>query len=323
MRILITGGFGYVGGRVARHLQQAGHQVILGSRSSRKSPPWLPMAEVAQTDWNDVRSLKQACEGVDVVIQAAGMNAQDCVADPLAALEVNGIAVARLIVAAVESKVARLVYISTAHVYASPLVGIITEETCPRNWHPYSTSHLVGENVVLGACQRGEIEGIVLRLSNAFGAPVEKNANCWMLLVNDLCQQAAKTERMVLRTNGLQQRDFIPLAAVCQVIEQVSTIDFKSLAFNVFNVFNVGSGRSQSLLEMAKLVQKRCGVVLGCEPELQADASTTDEMQEMLVFRPSRLNAVGISASVNNNIEIDDLLVFCQASSSRNQGAST
>src|SRR3546814_17036700 len=93
------------------------------------------------------------------------MNAQNCAANPVEALEFNGVATARLVQAAARVGIRRFIYLSTAHVYCAPLTGTITEDTCPRNLHPYATSHLAGENAVLSAVQAGEISGMVLRLS--------------------------------------------------------------------------------------------------------------------------------------------------------------
>ncbi len=315
MRILITGGHGFVGGRLGQHFHQVGHQIILGSRALTGRPDWLPHAEVAQIDWHDSRALEQICGGVDVVIQAAGMNAQDCAADPVAALEFNGLATARLLGAASRAGVKRFIYLSTAHVYASPLVGRITEDTCPRNLHPYATSHLAGENAVLSISQRGQIEGIVLRLSNAFGAPLHKDVNCWMLLVNDLCMQAVQNGKIVLRSSGLQQRDFIAMTEVCRVVEHLSCRDFDA---PVPNVFNLGAGKSQSVLEMAQLIQRRCRRVLGFEPELQRPEMGADERHERLEYRTDRLAKMDINVSLDNNNEIDSLLAYVQASSNQN-----
>lgn len=316
MRILITGGFGYIGGRLGQHLQQAGHQIVLGSRNASSPPDWLPQAEVVQTDWDDRRALEQACSGVDVVIHAAGMNVQDCAADPVSALEFNGLATARLLVAASRAGVKRFVYLSTAHVYASPLVGSITEDTCPRNLHPYATSHLAGEYAVLSASQCGQIEGIVLRMSNAFGAPAHPDVNCWMLLVNDLCRQAARNRKLVLRSSGLQSRDFVSILEACRVIEYLSCHHFESA---IQGIFNVGSGVSQSVLEMAKLIQQRSKLVLGFKPELLRPEKGSDDKHEMLEFRPDRLTKMGINIGLDNNMEIDKLLAFCQASYSQNR----
>jgi UDP-glucose 4-epimerase len=317
MRILITGGFGFIGGRLGQYLQQNWHQVILGSRKASCPPEWLPHAEVAQINWGDSRSLKQVCSRVDVVIHAAGMNAQDCASDPVAALEFNGLETARLVAAASQVGVKRFIYLSTAHVYASPLVGTITEETCPRNLHPYATSHLAGEHAVLSAKQRGQIEGIVLRLSNAFGAPVHKDVNCWTLLVNDLCMQAVETRKLVLQTSGLQQRDFVGMTEVCRVVEHLAA---GSVSSTQPCIFNVGSGMSQSVFAMAQSIQQRCAQVLGFDPVLQHVQGEAVEPPQMLSYRVDNSAELCIKSDFLDNLaEIDSLLRFCQSTFTRKQ----
>jgi UDP-glucose 4-epimerase len=309
MRVLITGGFGYIGGRLGQYLHQAGQQIILGSRNPDSLPNWLSNVEVANTDWNDVSSLEQACHGVDIVIQAAGLNAQECAADPVAALAINGLATARLIASATRAGVKRFIYLSTAHIYASPLMGIISEDTCPNNLHPYATSHVAGESAVLGANQRKEIEGLVLRLSNVFGAPAHKDVNCWMLLANDLCKQAVQTRQLVLRSSGLQKRDFIAMADVCRAIEHLSVC-----ARDVFsdNVINIGSGVSQSVIQMAYFIQQRCFVLFGYEPTLEFPSFGGCENTEMFEYNTDRLTELGLGLGMVNELEIDRLLTFCK-----------
>jgi len=311
VRVLITGGLGFIGGRLAQHFQQNGDQVILGSRKASAAPVWLPDAEVALVEWDDGLGLERICGGVDVVIHAAGVNAQDCAADPIAALEFNGLVTARLVAAANRAGVQRFIYLSTAHVYGSPLVGTITEETCPHNLHPYATSHLAGEQAVLSASQRGPIQGIVLRLSNVFGAPAHKDVNCWMLLVNDLCRQALQTNKMVLLSSGSQLRDFISMEQVCSVIEKLSIQEICALPTNILNV---GSGVSQSVLEMARLIQHRCKLFSGIKPELSCQEKGNNEKPEVLEFRLTRLEKMGIVVDFDNKVEIDRLLAFCQVS---------
>lgn len=293
------------------HFEQAGHQIVLGSRNPVSSRVCLTQAEVVKTDWNDARALEQICSGVDVVMHAAGMNAQDCAADPVAALDFNGVATARLVAAASRAGVKRLVYLSTAHVYVSPLGGTITEETCPRNLNPYATSHLAGENAVFSASQHGEIQGIVLRLSNAFGAPVHKDVNCWTLLVNDLCKQAVQTRKLVLQSSGLQQRDFISMTEVSRVAEYLAVGHGASMQASIFNV---GAGVSQSVLEMAQLIQQRCVQILGFEPVLQRVQPEVDEQHARLIYQVSRLAEINFNVCPDNIKEIDQLLNFCELS---------
>jgi len=310
MRILITGGFGYLGGRIALSLFENGHQVVLGSRKKQSTPNWLPRSEVVKLIWDDKDALTEACRNADVVIHAAGMNAQDCTEDPVAALKFNGVATARLAEAACKAVVNQLIYLSTAHVYSNPLQGTVSEETCPHNSHPYATSHLAGESTVLHAHNQKLIRNVkVLRLSNAFGRPLHKDVNCWSLLVNDLCRQAVTTGEMTLRSNGTQVRDFISLYDVCSVVEHL--IKKKANHYN-HHILNVGFGKSMSVLEMAKVIQVRCNVVLGFDPILTHSNNEPCEQQERFEFCLDRLANLGIPLEGKINYEIDDLLLRCK-----------
>lgn len=309
MRILITGGFGFVGGRVAQALSKAGHEVTLASRAQRLVPDWLPSARSVQWGWELPIELRALCAGFDVLIHAAGMNASECFDDPPGALEVNGLATARLVHAAALAGVKRFIYLSTAHVYSSPLKGSISESSCPNNLHPYATSHLAGEHAVLHVGSQGLLHGIVLRLSNAFGAPVEKNVNCWMLLANDLCLQATKHKELVLRTQGMQQRDFVAMDTVCSAIVFLAT---SSVSQAGQEVFNVGAGRSTSVLQMAQLVQQRCSAVLGFTPTLIIPQDAAQERSEPLSYCVEKLRDRGCHLPGDYQEELDQLLVFCR-----------
>jgi UDP-glucose 4-epimerase len=239
------------------------------------------------------------------------MNAQECSADPLAALEFNGVATARLLEAAVRQRVTRFIYLSTAHVYASSLTGVITEETWPVSLHPYATSNRAGEDVVRAAHQRGEVEGIVIRLSNAFGAPAHKDVNCWMLLINDLCRQAVTSRRMVLRSTGLQRRDFVPMTDACRAIGRLLHLPVQDLSKDVVNV---GGEWAPTVWDVACLVQERCAAFLGSRPELTRMPSAIGETSADLEYRLDVLRQTGFRLASDRVAEIDRLLEFCNAS---------
>ena len=308
MRILITGGFGFIGGRLAQYLHYAGHQIVIGSRKAGYNPVWLPQAEVVLTDWNDYSSFEQICSKVDVVIHAAGLNAQECFLDPVRALEVNCMTTARLVSAANLVGVSQFIYLSTAHIYANPLAGIITEDTCPRNLHSYATSHLAGENIVLSANMHSLIKGIVIRLSNAFGTPVHSNVNCWMLLINDLCRQAVETRKLVLRSNGLQKRDFITLHDTVRCVEHLITLP-KIKCGN--GLFNLGGENTQSIHEITTLVAARCEMILGFTPIIERVEANNDNQVLSLEYNIAKLKRIGFSLQNQINYEIDSLLNFC------------
>jgi len=309
-RILITGGFGYVGGRLSQFLSsRTDYEIVLGSRQQFEPPNWLRQAGVVRTEWDSPSGLQKICEGVNAVVHVAGMNAQDSAADPVAALEFNGAATGRLLQAAIRQGVKRFIYLSTAHVYGSPLLGVITEEACPISLHPYATSHRAGEDIVRAAHQRCEIEGIVIRLSNAFGTPAHKDANCWTLLVNDLCRQAVMTQCMVLRSSGSQRRDFITLTDTCRAIRHLLELANDKLGDGLFNV---GGAWSPTIWELSLALREFAiqklhkAVQISRLPGEQEDAPSAD-------FCINKLLQTGFSLSANHKAEVDLLLDFCIA----------
>ena len=312
MRILITGGFGLIGGRLAQHFSNRGHHVILGSRKVNDSRVYQNLeVEVLQTCWNDMNKLINICSGVDVIIHTAGMNAQDCANDFVAALMTNGLATASILSAAINQNVRKFLYFSTAHVYNSSLVGIINETNCPKNFHPYATSHRAGEDVVIAAHRENLIEGVVLRLSNGFGAPIHPGVNCWMLLVNNLCRQAVETKRVVLKTNGLQMRNFIPLQEICYAVDFIIQSPIQQKCKEAAGLINLGSNKSVSVLEMALLIQSRCKMILGFEPKLICGSQNFDKNNSELDYRIDNLRNMGYDPTIEPHQEIDNLLIYC------------
>ena len=212
--------------------------------------------------------------------------------------------------AARSAKVKKFIYFSTAHIYSKTLSGVITENSCPNNLHPYATSHLAGENAVLSICKSGSTQATVIRLANAFGRPVNKEANCWTLLVNDLCRQAVETQTLELKTGGSQYRNFICLNDVCRLIDFLCTLNRES---KQSAILNVGSSKSQTVIEMAQLIQERSNQVLGVNPILKYPYEGLYISQERLEYLSLNLDSIGAAALGSGNInEIDELLQYCK-----------
>jgi len=306
MRILITGGFGFVGGRLSVHLAQAGHQIVLGSRNASSPPFWLPQAEVAQIVWDDLYSLERACDRANIVIHAAGMNVTDSESNSTEALKVNGLSTAKLLDSAISSGVEKFLYISTGHVYKSPLTGNVQETNKLENIHPYASSHRAGEDMVRYAHQQQLIDGIVTRLSNGYGAPMHKKVDCWMLLVNDLCRQAVESGKMVLKSSGVQRRDFIPMSSVCKILSSFFTKEKQTIGDGIFNV---GSGQSMTVWEMACLAKNRCEKQLN--QKISLSRTGTSNKTTDLLYSIKKLDNAGIAIKADHVSEIDMLVAFC------------
>ena len=157
-----------------------------------------------------------------------------------------------------------------------------------------------------------KIQGAVLRLTNAFGAPVHRDANCWSLLINGLCRQVVEEGKMTLLSPGFQRRDFIEMSAVCCIIEEI--INRRS-EVEIPGTINISLGVSQTVREIAQLIQQRCEAVLGFTPPLTWPKNANDSECLPLEFRSNGLKALNIAVQNNGNLqEIDELLRFCAIS---------
>ena len=238
MRIIITGGFGYLGQRLGKYFHDNGSTVFLGSRKNRNKPTWLNNGECFVTDWEDVDSSINNFKSIDIVIHSAGMNSSESTENPEKAIKFNGATTKKLIESCICNQVKNFLYLSTAHVYSSSLEGKISEDTKPKNLHPYALSNVDGERYVIEADKIGKINSKVLRISNCFGVPADINTNCWHLIVNDICMQAIRNKQIKLNSDGNQLRDFIPIDEFCRTLKFIAINCMEDKNFSIFNIGN-------------------------------------------------------------------------------------
>lgn len=310
MKLLITGGFGYLGGRLVKYFaENNNNEILIGSRYQKELIRNMKQTQIVRTEWASEKQLRAICNSVDAIIHVAGMNAHDCAQKPDSALECNGVNTARLLQAAIAEKVKRFIYVSTAHVYSYSLSGKITEETFTTNLHPYASSHRAGEDVVRFAHERGEIEGIIIRLANAYGAPTCKDANCWMLLVNDICKQAVVNKKIRLYSSGKQQRNFITITDTCCAINHLLDLPCTKLGDGIFNV---GGSKSTTVMSMAEQVSQCAEKMLSKKIDISTQ-NVLEEKADLLNYDISKLSSTGfqLSGDSASQIEFINLINFC------------
>ena len=240
MKILILGGFGYLGEQLGNYLASMNLDVTL---CGRQIPSTYATSNIKtfKIDWDDQASIELAVDSIDVIVNAAGFNSHQCILNPLKAYEFSTITLYRLLKQACQKSLKRYIYLSSAHIYRDPLCGEINEKSIPENLHPYAVSKILSEKVASSLCKSFEVECLLLRLSNVFGEPARSNANCWNLVVNNLCLQSIEEQEIKILNNSLQTRDFIPIGQFCQTLYELITYPRFP---NLFSVLNLGSGKN-------------------------------------------------------------------------------
>lgn len=311
-KILITGGLGFVGGRLAKKL--AGKfDITVSTRKNIEHGILEQNSQVMHVLHNQILLIDSFPENIDTVIHLAALNEWDCVKHPSEAIKVNIDETRIILENAINTGVKNFIYFSTAHIYGSPLQGIITEQTMPFPVHPYAITHKAAEDYVVAAALQKKIQSIVIRLSNSFGAPQLPSVNRWTLLVNDLCRQAIEKESLTLLSNGCQYRDFICLSDVEEVVYGIisGAVDFRKI------IYNLGAGVSMRVIDMANVIASMCTSLFdkNIPVYLPAGAITTEE--PAFIFSIERLLSEGCIIKNDVQAELKQLLQFCDLNFSK------
>jgi UDP-glucose 4-epimerase len=303
--VLLVGGFGNLGGRIAAHLGSSeDHHIVLASRKKQDAPDWAKNAQTIQLDLTDPATFSNIPKSVNCIVQLAGTNDVDSAQNPELAHRVTTEGTSSLLNNAVENGIERFIYFSTAHVYGAPLTGHFTEESPTNAVHPYATTHLEAESAVSAVHDRGEILGIRVRLSNGYGRPMAYETADWRTLTSDLCRQAVLETRLGMRTDGLQERNFITKTDIARAVHHLIALP-KTDASD--GLFNLGGSKSQTLLAMANMIQERAQKKFGVEIPLHRPEPTSTQTQH-LNFDIHKLLNTGFSLIENALGEIDEFL---------------
>ena len=306
MNVLVTGGLGYLGGRLVEHLRRKdGYKIrLLVRRQPHELSTWFQGLEVWPADLTRPETLLGVGEGIDAVVHLAALNQSQCAQHPDAALAVN-VGGTMHLMEALGPDLGAVVYLSTFHIYGANGHDVVTESTATAPVHAYAATHAMAELcVAMYARQRGH-SATILRVSNGFGAPVYPGVSSWTLIVNDLCRQAVEHGRIVLRSSGLQMRDFVGLFDVVRAIELVL-----SGAGTDVRTFNVG-GASSSILQVARTVQSVYAALYDRELPLERPEPCPGETGRQLDFRYEPLRAAGYAPSVSLQEGVRETLEFC------------
>ncbi len=306
--ILITGGLGYLGGRMAKYFSDNGYSVLITTRKDEKNfPNNIPMnAQVIQMDYKSDKQLNEAMKGIDTLIHLAGPDAHTNFEDPDILIKRHVDLTKRLFKSAQRNNVKHFIYFSTIHVYGNNLVGTVTEETKTLPIYPFAIAHLEAEKIVNGL--QKEIVTTIFRCSNTFGAPYFENEKCWKLVVNDLCKSAFQNGRLIINSSGHDYRNFIALEDVVQAVHHLMELNNKK---EIHNIYNLGSSHTVRIIDIAKKIQKELKDSFGYDCPIETNKSSTETNKvDSFIFSINKIMQTGFRPNYGSK-EIRSLLHYC------------
>ena len=254
MRILITGGAGFIGSHIVEHFHGRAEVVVLDNLRSGYLHNLdgfdYEFIEGSITDRNIVC---RAVEGVDYIFHLAAMiSVPESMEKPQECVEINTQGLLTVLEEAAKANVKKLVFSSSAAIYGdNPTVPKI-ETMLPEPKSPYAITKLDGEYYCKMFTDEGRVETACLRYFNVFG-PRQDPASQYAAAIPIFIDKALRNETITIFGDGKQTRDFI------YVKDIVAANVHMAESSNCNGVYNTAYGQSVTITEIAQKIIELTG----------------------------------------------------------------
>jgi UDP-glucose 4-epimerase len=248
-RILVTGGAGFVGSAVTRHLVRAGARVTVLDDLFTGMAESLPTgAELVVGSVADRELVDKLVSQNRLVFHMAARNIIASTANPRDDFETNIGGTLNILMAARASQVERVVYTSSASVYGNPRSIPINEDDGLVPLSPYAVSKLGGEHYCQAFYESYGLPVASVRYSNVYG-PGQRPDNPYCGVVSKFLQAANEGTSLSIHGDGEQTRDY---TYIDDAVDATLTVAIHPRAEG--EVFNVGTGVETSVNALAAAV---------------------------------------------------------------------
>lgn len=257
MKILVTGGAGFIGSHLTDKLIEEGHQVkIIDDISTGKKENLNPDAEFIQEDIRSLEKIKPHFEGIDYVFHVAALpRVQESVINPIETNEVNITGTLNVLIAARDAKVKRVIYSASSSAYGDPISLPLKEDMKPDPKSPYGLQKYVGEEYCKLFPLFYDIETVSLRYFNVYG-PRMADKGAYVLVMSVFLRQRKNKEPLTITGDGTQTRDFTHVADIVRA----NILAMESDKVGNGEVVNIGAGDNYSISQIAELFKGSEGV---------------------------------------------------------------
>ena len=254
---LVTGGAGFIGSHLVKELVRNGQRVrVLDNLSGGKFDSLQDVKDkidFIKGDICDYSTVLKACEGIDYVLHhAALISVAKSMEMPQETAEVNVQGTAKVLEGSRCCGVKRVLFASSAAVYGTRPGLPYKESTRTDCQSPYAWSKQAGEELCHFYTKVYGVETVILRYFNVFGTG-QKPTSAYAAVVAKFMQRAEEGKPLDIDWDGLQSRDFVN---VKDVVKANLLAIFKG---SCGEIYNVATGRTCTLLELAETIERVSG----------------------------------------------------------------
>jgi UDP-glucose 4-epimerase len=284
VRVLVTGGAGFIGSHLVDALLDRGADVAVADHLHRSPRPWVARAlrrgvQLHVADVRDLSAVRRAFQAArpDVVLHlAAQVDVRRSIADPAVDAQINVAGTVSVLEAAREVGSRRVVMASTAAVYGNPETFPTTEDTPIAPLSPYGTSKAAAE-WYLGQYRRLHgISTLALRMANVYGPRQDPHGEAGVVSI--FCGIAAAGGRATVFGDGRQTRDYV-------FVEDIVDAWIAAAERDVTGALNLSSGVETTVRELAEVLGVPHDVAPGRPGEIERSCLDPGAAAEQLGWR--------------------------------------
>jgi len=277
MKILVTGGAGFIGSNLANEFSKEHEVVVLDNLYTGKKENLNKEVKLVEGSVTDYELVEKSTK-VDYVFHLAALiSNEESIKDPVGTFEVNTEGTFNVLKASLKNKVKKVIFTSSAAVYGDSLELPKKEDMKPEPKTPYAFNKLNSEYLCKTFSQLG-LKTCCLRFFNVYG-PKQNIDSDYAAVIPIFINNALKNEPLKLEGKGIQTRDFVFVKDV---------VNACILAMNLEGISNVASGKEVSVRELAEIIKR----ITNSKSEL-LDAPARPEDIERSVGDASRIKKEG------------------------------
>jgi UDP-glucose 4-epimerase len=252
VKVAVVGGAGFIGSNLADALVERGDDVLVIDNFATGRRDYVhPRANLAEIDVTvDGERLSSALHGHEVVFHTAALaRVPRSIEDPVGTHEANVTGTLRVLKAAVDAGVRRVVYSSSSSVYGDQPTLPLVEDMPPNPLNPYACQKLMGEIYARNFSRVYGLQTVCLRYFNVYG-PRQAMEGAYRLVIGIFLDQRRLGQPLTVHGDGLQTRDFTWVEDVVQANVLAATSD----GVGAGEPINVGAGEEVSIQRIAELI---------------------------------------------------------------------
>ena len=248
MKVLVTGGAGFIGSHIVEHFQGKADIRVLDNLRSGYLHNLKPFdVEFIEGDILDKDVVNQAVQGVDYVFHLAAMiSVPESMYNPIECVKLNVEGLLNVLEASSNADVKKLCFSTSAAIYGDNPEVPKRETMIPEPKSPYAITKLDGEYYCAMYANEGKLQTACMRYFNVFG-PRQDPGSAYAAAIPIFVSKAVKNEPITIFGDGEQTRDFIYVKDIVAANVFMAESEFTG-------VYNVAYGKKITINELAQLI---------------------------------------------------------------------